>query len=1039
MDKQRRQSFSDLLRYSIDKTKWVNPSFANYQQQQWLTNYHEALAKLYKPSDFAGISDANQQENIALADIYVKERFTKEDLSQSEGKDNFDEILEQTASDEIEDLLITFDEEQKPKKINQSAVIIGAAGSGKSTLIKMLAVACSGQADQLAIAQHFGRRLMMPFILREMQLTEVKTVNDLLAVWAREFERKTGVEGLIDLETVKYFLEQGWGVVAFDGVDEIGIKYRRRIRRLVYTFKATYPDVAIFVTGRPVGFDRLPFNTPKLRLWQAIAKREGWENVHIPILIGDFPHQYVRPFDIYQVTDYVTAWYKTRYDTDKIKQEKERDSLLDELKSHTGLKTFKYRPIYLATLTYVHDVKGKLPNSQILAYESMVDAYLEVLDNHKRLDQNGCHEESAQFDRLDKLKVLEWLAHDLHHKKIGESGTEEENPFNTRLKDSEFKQWLNQLIKNDKVQIKLKITEIDELLKYFLARSGLLVQPEEGVLMFSHLSFQEFLVGSWVFRELGNNFLNPTRHLNIELFNQLSMEDTWHPVGLSFFGLQTQKQGGDFQFQIINELWIKEKIDKRKSLNSFNFISRVLKEGEHTLTADDKLFIWKYYWENAVANLNDEWLKSINSEQKNWNLWQEKSTEVKEYLQNRLTQLNDKSDFVKNELILLSACPDYILQELWEKQDNLTTRWQDINFDDELKFSLDLHASSPVVRELLKPAFSLEEILIKNELSHSLYIQNIIKQDKYQKFNKYFFAIKNYIYNVDIDSSVYGLPIWLKAWKDKQKRDTYKYNIGSAIGKQIIIDGINKLYLLQNPELALVLINSIKKIRVAITTSLKLRFGNIQNENELEKSDLKEVIEQAFLSKGIAIDNNCIINKLNQINEFKLNQVTKNSTYKDISIIICTFLYQQYLLSYTNIYFVSISQAIFEIDKFGVAYPEFAELFDKEWFPYQRLKELAKTPHPVEPIEANTHRLYHYLRYKLDQAGEDISELPENLDLKAGDSMRQWHGDEIADQYIKDFTAAGWDGQMPPHDVDRWIKEDQALEAQQKAEKDQES
>jgi len=210
MNEERQKQFKLLLRKTYPKFEWMNPEFASSEQRKWLANYHKSLAKLYKSSDFAGISDANQQENIALADIYVKERFTKEDLSQLEGNDNFDETLEQTASDEIEDLLITFDHEQKPKKINQSAVIIGAAGSGKSTLVKMLAVACSGQADQLPIAQHFGRRLMMPFILREMQLTEVKTVNDLLAVWAREFERKTGKQGLIDLEPVPYFFPQGW-------------------------------------------------------------------------------------------------------------------------------------------------------------------------------------------------------------------------------------------------------------------------------------------------------------------------------------------------------------------------------------------------------------------------------------------------------------------------------------------------------------------------------------------------------------------------------------------------------------------------------------------------------------------------------------------------------------------------------------------------------------------------------------------------------------------------------------------------------------
>lgn len=1015
MDKQHRQSFSDLLRYSIDKTKWVNPNFASYQQQQWLSNYHNALAKLYKSSDFAGISDANQQENIALADIYVKERFTKKDLSQLEGNDDFDETLEKTASDEIEDLLITFDHEQKPSKINQSAVIIGAAGSGKSTLVKMLAVACSGQADQLAIAQHFGRRLMMPFILREMQLTEVKTVNDLLAVWAREFERKTGKQGLIDLETVKYFLQQGWGVVAFDGVDEIGIKYRRRIRRLVYAFKATYSEVAVFVTGRPVGFEHLPFNAPRARLWKAIARREGWKNVHL--LMGNFPHKYVRPFDILQVTDYVTAWYKTRYDTDKVKQETERDLLLNALKTHTGLKTLKYRPIYLATLTYVHDVKGKLPNSQVLAYESMVDAYLEILDKHKRLDHSGCHEETIQFDRLDKWKVLEWLAHDLHHKKIGESGTEDESPFNTRLTKDEFKIWLRELIESKKLQVKqLKINEIDELLQYFLARSGLLVQPEEGILMFSHLSFQEFLVGSWVFRELGNHAFDLLNFMQDELFDQLATEDTWHPVGLSFFGLQAQKQGGGFQFQVIEQLWLKE---EEKTHTSFNFINRVLKEGEHTLTTQNLADIWESYWNYAVVKLDEDWVNSFHNAEQQWGLWQQEKNYIEDFLQPRLTNLDDQYEYAANELILLSTCPKEFLSCIWQQQQNLAVRWQAVTNNDKIKYSLDLHAVYPEVQTILKPAFSLEEILLINETGFVFFPLYQLQTTKYKKLNSNFLAANVMLYHIFYLENI-NLVLELILAVERILKQTR--SLGLALDLALSLDRNMDLVRAQARARTraqdLIWIEALERVLALI----KIR-GKAQNLNKFQNQD--QVLNQT-MSQGLGQAMNQVLGQARTLDQ---------NTYEIINL----WIYQNTTARCTPSYFTTPQQAIDTLKQIRQEYPEFTELFNKGWFPYQRLKELAKNPPPVEPIEANTHRLYHYLRYKLDQAGEDISDLPENLDLKAGDSMRQWHGDEVADQYIKDFISAGWDGQMPPHDVDRWIKEDQALEAKQKAEKDQES
>jgi len=867
---------------------------------------------------------------------------------------------------------------------------------------------------------------MMPFILREMQLTEVKTVNDLLAVWAREFERKTGKQGLIDLETVKYFLQQGWGVVAFDGVDEIGIKYRRRIRRLVYAFKAIYPDVAIFVTGRPVGFERLPFNAPKLRLWQAIAKCEGWEAV--PSLPNNFPHQYVRPFDTSQVTDYVTAWYKTHYDTDKVKQEIERDLLLGALKSHTGLKTLKYRPIYLATLTYVHDVKGKLPNSQVLAYESMVGAYLDVLDTHKRLDRSGYHDNTIQFDSLDKWKILEHLAHDLYHKKIGESrikdGTllnmplkyKKASPFHTRLKDSEFKHWLTQLIIDDKVQIKLKVTEIDELLKYFLARSGLLVQPEEGILMFSHLSFQEFLVGSWVFRELGNHAFNLLGFMQDELFNQLAMESTWHPVGLSFFGLQTQKQGGNFQSQIINKLWIEEE----KTAASFDFINRLLKEGEHTLTAENLQKIWESYWDHAVKKLDNGWVNSFHNAGQQWGLWQQKDTYIENFLQQQLAKLKDES--VANKLTLLSTYPKDFLSRAWEQQQNLDTPWQTVIDNNDIKYSLDLHAAYPEVQNILKPAFSLEEILLINETGWVSFPLYQLQTTHYKKLNAQMLSAEVIVHNV---FSLENIELTWAQTKDLDRA------LDQALDKVLsrALDRAQALELMMNQTLDQVMLQARSRVRSRAwvrANDWAKAWDWALDANLTQEQAQEQVLAQA-LNLNLDLDLAQALDRAQALNESTISRVTT------------LWLYQNTTARCTPSYFTTPQQAIDTLEQTGQENDEFAELFDKDWFPYQRLKELAKNPPPVEPIEANTHRLYRYLRYKLDQAGEDVSNLPENLELKAGDSMQKWHGDKVAEQYIRDFTAAGWDEQMPPHDVDRWIKEDQALEAKQKAEKDQES
>ncbi len=39
---------------------------------------------------------------------------------------------------------------------------------------------------------------------------------------------------------------------------------------------------------------------------------------------------------------------------------------------------------------------------------------------------------------------------------------------------------------------------------------------------------------------------------------------------------------------------------------------------------------------------------------------------------------------------------------------------------------------------------------------------------------------------------------------------------------------------------------------------------------------------------------------------------------------------------------------------------------------------------------------------------------PPQMNLAPGEAMRKWHGDKVAEQYLKDLKAAGWDVEKEP-------------------------
>lgn len=85
----------------------------------------------------------------------------------------------------------------------------------------------------------------------------------------------------------------------------------------------------------------------------------------------------------------------------------------------------------------------------------------------------------------------------------------------------------------------LKIGDKEALLSFYLTRTGLLHEPEQDKIQFSHLSFQEFLTARYIYKEIIENFFKAKEIINENIVSRLNHNDysRWQEVILLFFSM----------------------------------------------------------------------------------------------------------------------------------------------------------------------------------------------------------------------------------------------------------------------------------------------------------------------------------------------------------------------------------------------------------------------------------------------------------------------------------------------------------------------
>ena len=175
-------------------------------------------------------------------------------------------------------------------------------------------------------------------------------------------------------------------------------------------------------------------------------------------------------------------------------QEKNKEDFLDKLNNFQGLAELKHRPIYLAMLGFISQTQGHIPDTRAEAYEKITEAYIFMLEQKKKLDKSIV----PNWKREDRVDFLSEFAYSIHTTLTDKA--DERQQLHIVISHKEMYQIFKNILEKTAFSTMDNKTDTKELYKYFLGRTGLLMEPKEGFVQFSHLSFQEYLVAKRIHR-----------------------------------------------------------------------------------------------------------------------------------------------------------------------------------------------------------------------------------------------------------------------------------------------------------------------------------------------------------------------------------------------------------------------------------------------------------------------------------------------------------------------------------------------------------
>lgn len=606
-------------------------------------DYFRWLSKYYSSAELAEMSD--EPEPVNLRQIFVPMRVSTDSINETDMATP-DEVAKKETLDQLpgEDAFELLAEQP-------FVCLSGLPGSGKTTFTKaLIGELCGNHPSRLRTKLQGQRGIApIPLILRNFSHIErIHNLEQLMAAWWEGLVRQCQQGDSLDIDRLQTsFAAEGEAfplLLLFDGLDETG---GPDVRQTIINIAAAAVELGhrVLVTGRPNGFEKL--NIPlfivvgatfeiKQRFVRFYRLAESDKGIEERISVTQAPYSLL-PLAWPQIQQFIERWYRLRPEWE-IKRQEGMGHFLEALQDNNRayLLTLARRPIFLTLMALVHCTRNEMPHGRAELYEAIVDLYLNRQERHRQLKYSTQGTRMPVWPANEKRRVLAHIAYEsqllgAQRQQEQEEGQDEQRRIVWRQTD--LLQFIEKFL-SERAHTGNSIVpgEAGALLDYFLHPAGLLIAPRTGEISFAHLSFQEYLCGEAIQRNLsGRRF---EQEFQEKLVSHLS-QPGWDEVALLLLAMHKNRVE-DGHLELLSLLDLREATQARLFIDALGgkelgFSAAQLQEYLPLLLLayllnSDFLFIYFDLAEEDLPILIQ--LVSINADQKaSKNYWLSQSLE----------------------------------------------------------------------------------------------------------------------------------------------------------------------------------------------------------------------------------------------------------------------------------------------------------------------------------------------------------------------------------------------------------------------------
>lgn len=660
----------------VGKPGWKDEAENLEKRQNDLENYNQYVKQKFQYLDFTGLN-AILQKPLKLESVYVKLRAQKYlPFAGAQSIGEFERLREKKVSKSIvesiltekvpkmyrviplrgivesetsgEDFAVVFKrqlETSRKEGCLPRMLIVGHPGSGKTTLMKWIALQCGGKSDGDTTFSGYTP-VFIP--LRELGNDPVGTF------------RKKNIGGMVthlmERENVSvdsflaHHLKTNRLLFLMDGLDEIGDE---KVRREVIDWiqKQYTGQNPVIVTSR----------------FSGIHEKSGLK------FRDDIPVFAVRDFEMEDVETFLKNWYRSieiavagEEGTQKAieKGDKKSEDLIHTVKNSENLTELGVNPLLLTIIAVVHRTRAVLPRDRFKLYEECLKVMFELWNlSNRKVDISFSLENSIAHLSNIAVRLMDTDRREMDKKEIEECCLPPVIEGQTR----------------------------DFFLKEIVLKAGLLYESE-GKYGFLHLTFQEYLAARYFADGKNQNSILKYHDKDywketFKLFVNIGNAEIFFEEIIEYFVTKKYWNQIEFWEDCVEEIvveQVKESIELNFARKVIEILGRFESKKEDEELIEKMIWHWPLYthgeqlvkegWD-LFNNAPHPFVQSVGSSILN-RADDKNRAKLAEQLKRRINEFEKQNDESEKTLLFFLLQNNNSLSLLWEGRKKLT----DFNF-----------------------------------------------------------------------------------------------------------------------------------------------------------------------------------------------------------------------------------------------------------------------------------------------------------------------------------------------------------------------